>query len=1333
MKADFSRIRTEPDVLDEWLQQQGRVWLDSDWNEAALARLRQLESQVADVVGLHGRPQPGTAYRISVLTSLAGHQVGDFGIGGGHGSAGHAYVDGILTAQPGPTFYYSQPDYPHPPTLPLPSIAVTGWQLVDDLATARAGHAAAMISAAGSPSAVLVSGGSSAGVATASAERYDPVAMTWTARASMRVARLGHTATTLPDGRVLVAGGAGGAGLTFASAELYDPATDTWTLTGTMTSARALHTATRLPDGRVLVSGGFGQRGGSLPSVPSTPGVDAALPAAEIYTPATGQWTAVPPMPTARADHRAVLIPASSHAGAAGGKVLVTGGQNAGATVAAAELYDPATNSWASVGAMASAREAHALIVLADGRVLAAGGSATGSAGGVVLAACEVFTPSAGAWAPAAPLGAARANHIGASVAGDQVLVAGGYAQGQPLRSAELYDGGNDTWRPARALNEARAAHSVSVLDDGSILVVGGTSAAGQPPAPPTAGAASEIPTAELYHPASTSSALAYLEVWRRLVTYLQDDQRELALGGPDTTVRARTVGQVKVLAIPPDHRPDALDCAHLVAYLPDDGAGRLSTVTAELDPPTSLCDLSDAGVFSGAQNLLYRVEIHDTGQMLNASAPVDLSVRADAAAGSTTLQVGPISPAQVAQLNVGRWDLVSGSGADAEALAVIHADTSGLITLGAGLRHAVFLASGATTLTRSRDTVVLTAGAAVGAKTVLVDAERGRHLVGAATGELAPRAWFLRDGATTEQVTIAGFDATTGVATLGADLVNAFPSGAEFVVRSRFKWSADNASFATAVTSILSSDLVGATTTLQVTSLGRDAMSRLHAGDLVELIGDTTDLGRGCGLLAHIVGEPDPDTLTLTVDVADPAMQPSDAAAILADHLLLRRWDGFGFVAEDPVDLGQGVQIQFSGYDFIASSYWWFTARAATGSVDPLTDAPPNGIERHRMALGMLRWSGDDETGVTLDRITDCVPIFDPLTALQASHIDYDDTATKLGVSSVQDAIEALASHVYPRVRAGGLSWGNDRELTLAAFNAGLTIRFTEALNPATVTKQTFHVRVHAPDDTTSLVRVLELPGTITHELAPVASRVPLLRGVRAIGRPALPHPLRRGVIAATFKPSPALDPVQVGQWLNRLRDADPGAAVRVDVVLDGDKILDYSGGRALDGNVLGRIGHDGYATFVDLRLPSGDGREGGTFESWLYVSAPAAPAQVAEVDPSPGATVDAPPQSIHVMFTKDVARASVTAATLIVRDPTGTVVPGTIAPFPFTPTADQISGVTFTPTAPATLGMTGMYIVILRGTGASPIIDADTLPLDGLGHGVGSDFTSTFRVVAS
>jgi N-acetylneuraminic acid mutarotase len=94
------------------------------------------------------------------------------------------------------------------------------------------------------------------------AELYDPVTRTWTATESTPTPHyLRYAATLLPDGLLLVAGGADsgseGYGL-LASAELYDPGTGSWTATATMTVARAAHTATLLHDGRVLVVGGQG-------------------------------------------------------------------------------------------------------------------------------------------------------------------------------------------------------------------------------------------------------------------------------------------------------------------------------------------------------------------------------------------------------------------------------------------------------------------------------------------------------------------------------------------------------------------------------------------------------------------------------------------------------------------------------------------------------------------------------------------------------------------------------------------------------------------------------------------------------------------------------------------------------------------------------------------------------------------------------------------------------------------------------------------------------------------------------------------------------------------
>src|SRR5438094_5551517 len=74
---------------------------------------------------------------------------------------------------------------------------------------------------------------------------------------SLATGRLYHTATLLPNGKVLVAGGTNSnSGEVFASAELYDPATGVWTNTGRMVYGRYRHTATLLTNGKVLVTGG---------------------------------------------------------------------------------------------------------------------------------------------------------------------------------------------------------------------------------------------------------------------------------------------------------------------------------------------------------------------------------------------------------------------------------------------------------------------------------------------------------------------------------------------------------------------------------------------------------------------------------------------------------------------------------------------------------------------------------------------------------------------------------------------------------------------------------------------------------------------------------------------------------------------------------------------------------------------------------------------------------------------------------------------------------------------------------------------------------------------
>src|SRR5437016_5527198 len=95
--------------------------------------------------------------------------------------------------------------------------------------------------------------------ATSAAEMSSALVNNWTVTGNLNAGRDDHTATLLPNGKVLVAGGFGNSG-PLTSAELYDPANGAWTLTGNLNTGRFAHTATLLPNGKILVAGGFSTR-----------------------------------------------------------------------------------------------------------------------------------------------------------------------------------------------------------------------------------------------------------------------------------------------------------------------------------------------------------------------------------------------------------------------------------------------------------------------------------------------------------------------------------------------------------------------------------------------------------------------------------------------------------------------------------------------------------------------------------------------------------------------------------------------------------------------------------------------------------------------------------------------------------------------------------------------------------------------------------------------------------------------------------------------------------------------------------------------------------------
>jgi len=255
-------------------------------------------------------------------------------------------------------------------------------------------------------------------------EEYDPTTNAWATRASMPFPTQALDSAVAVGGKLFVAGGYTMSERFVARLQVYDAASNSWSIKASMPTARGWASCVEL-NGRVFVLGGVTVVGGS----------DVATDVVESYDPATDTWRAEPSLPSARHGTAAAVVD---------GVLYAAGGYSGSATLTTTDAFTPASGAWTMVAPLPGLPRA-SLAAIGVGNTLFVCGGGTHS-GGVFdnVPDLYAFDTGAGTWTQKASAPRKRTSFGMCAVNG--VLYAVGNSEGLGGTAVDAYDTTTNTW-----------------------------------------------------------------------------------------------------------------------------------------------------------------------------------------------------------------------------------------------------------------------------------------------------------------------------------------------------------------------------------------------------------------------------------------------------------------------------------------------------------------------------------------------------------------------------------------------------------------------------------------------------------------------------------------------------------------------------------------------------------------------------------------------------------------------------------------------------------------------------------------------------------------------